>query len=869
MKNYYMTFFLAMLCLTSFGQGELIPGAVVGSCVEPDSNLIYLYFDYNKNCAEADPTGFLAGATQLGFHSGINNWATIVRFDDEGHTPMNNIGNDIFLVKINTMDYYGAALADIDSLQFLLRSTNPSDAWDFVGRDDQGGVDGFSGEPTVCNDFNLIIDNLPTCAELAQESSVSLFGATTPATSCIDTATSSVRLEFDLSLNCPEADSTGELVGASALGFQSGANEWSVQVPWDADTALQAINNGSDIFVVSVNPETYYSMPLDSLESIFFDLNNGAANPDNPWTATGKDERDGGFGGAEPCSNLRVFIDELGICEANQPVDTMPEPEDVTSKALLSSSGDVKTCVDEERGKVRIGFDLSLNCPEADTNMILVGASALGFHSGANGLGNDFTVEWNDSSAMTAVNNGSDIFSVTVNVMDYYGIEFDSLNTIVMVMNNGVADSANAWDATGKDERPGGFGGACSDLVLDISEAPSCTLPNEGEILSSPALLTDSTGTCMDRNFGLLKIGFDYALNCPDSDTLGMLDGAPVIGFHSGANNFQSNATVAWNDEGAKQAVNEGNNVFTVVLNPAAYYGLPLEEIENIEFLYNNGPAMPDAPWDATANAESPGAFGGNCGNLLIYLNELPSCDLSETATSHALFNGQASTCMDTSGMLNIGFDLNLNCPEADSAGLLVGTSQLGFHSGINNWTTQVAWDDTTAVVAENDGNDLFTVSIDPAAYYGTELDSISEINFLFNNGIAAPEAPWDNVGNDSRDNVGGFGASPCSNLIIVMSEVPSCESSVSVSVKDKVLTQSLRVYPNPAQNRFRVEFNNQEGKAFDLMLIDMQGKAVKMMRGIRGSQVDMQRGDLANGIYFLRLIDEKGNFATTTLMMN
>ena len=101
------------------------------------------------------------------------------------------------------------------------------------------------------------------------------------------------------------------------------------------------------------------------------------------------------------------------------------------------------------------------------------------------------------------------------------------------------------------------------------------------------------------------------------------------------------------------------------------------------------------------------------------------------------------------------------------------------------------------------------------------------------------------------------------------MAEVPSCASLVATSVKDRVLTQSLRVYPNPAQNGFRIEFNNREGKPYDLILIDLSGKAVKMIKEVRGNFVEMNRGDLADGIYFLRLIDESGNFATTTLMLN
>ncbi len=862
MKNLLLTFCLLFLATFSFAQEEeLIPGAVVGSCIDPDNNMITIIFDYNKNCPEADPTGFLAGAEELGFHSGINNWATAVAFDSDDVMNLQSIGNGIYQVEINTMDYYGSALADITEFNFVLRSTNTSDSWEAGScRDDVGGG-GFGGDEP-CNDFKLVTANLPTCAELAQESSKSILGATTIANSCIDTTTNSITIDFDLSKNCPEADPNGDLAGTSILGFHSGANSWSSQVDWDDPNAAQAVNQGNDVYSLTINPMDYYGVALSDLDNIMFILNNGISDPGDPWTISGRDERDGGFGGTEPCSDLSLIVSELGFCVA--------EPVLNTSAAILEPTGDDLTCKDPATGKIRIGFDLSLNCPEADTLGELIGASALGFHSGANEWA--IQVPWNDTSAMQAVNNGSDIFTVTVDVMDYYGISYDSLSNIRFLLNNGPTAPDAAWDATGRDDRDAeSFGSInpCSDLTFDIAEVPTCDLfvPEPGDKETSDALLSDMGSSCIDNNFNLVKVAFDLSQNCPEADTANLLLGTPALGFHSGANNWE--AQVAWNADGAKNAVNDGNNVFSVVINPAEYYGLPMDEIDNIEFLLNNGVADPDNPWILTGKDIGAGGFGGEdpCKNLLIVFSELPSCDLSETATSHALLNGAAASCVDSqNGLIQIDFDLSLNCPEADTTNAIAGLAELGFHSGINEWQDQVAWDAENAKRAVNDGNDKFSVTINPMEYYGKPLAEISTINFLFNVGPTDPDNTWNITGKDSRDGSGFGGAEPCSNFLFQLDEAPACD--LSTNTENIVVKESFKVYPNPFTNEVSIEFANPKSENFTLQINDIAGKVVRTIRNINTSKITISRGNLSAGIYFAQLVDAQGNYATTKLVI-
>ncbi len=860
MKNFYLLFLFSLLVTYSHAQEEeLIPGALVGSCLEPDSNLVSIFFDYNKNCPQADPSGLLDKKDVLGFHSGINNWSTIVEFSAEGAATFKHLGNNIYALSINTVDYYGKALADIEDIKFVIRSANPNDPWDASARDDKGGG-GFGGnEP--CNDFELAIANMLSCAELAQESSSSLLGTTTAANSCVDVEKGTVTIEFDQGLNCKEADPEGILAGAAALGFQSGANDWSSVIAWDDEKAVRATNNGNNIFSLTINVEAYYGIPLDSLRNIKMVLNNGVANPAEPWSITGRDDRDGGFGGTEPCSDLILLISEAPAC----PV----APETVTSKALLSATGNLQTCVDPQTGRARIAFDNSLNCPEADSGNVLASAAALGFHSGANDWAS--VIAWDDDKGIQAINNEEGIFSVTIDVQEYYGIAFDSMRNIKMVFNNGPTMPDNAWDATGRDDRDAeSFGeiNPCSDLILDFSEAPTCDLSDPVVFNTSKSLFSEAAGSCVDRNFGLVKIAFDNSLNCPEADSGNALAAATALGFHSGANSWSS--VVAWDDAGAKQAVNDGNGVFSVVINPEKYYGISIDSLRTISMVMNNGVMNPAAPWEVTGRDERNGGFGGDepCSDLVFDLSEAPSCDLSETASSHALLNGLASSCVDTtSGKVRIDFDYNFNCPEADSESLLLGAEAIAFHSGVNDWSVQVAWDDAKAGRAVNQGDNLFSLTLDLEAYYGLPLDSVKSINFLFNNGLANPSSPWDNKGEDSRDGT-GFGSSPCSNLTLKISEVPVCDllSTSTVNVK---LESSLRVYPNPFSDQVIIEFDNPNNEQFSLTILGISGKIMRQLNNISGNQLVIEKRELQQGMYFAVLRGRDGSIATAKLMVN
>jgi hypothetical protein len=129
-------------------------------------------------------------------------------------------------------------------------------------------------------------------------------------------------------------------------------------------------------------------------------------------------------------------------------------------------------------------------------------------------------------------------------------------------------------------------------------------------------------------------------------------------------------------------------------------------------------------------------------------------------------------SCTNGDGTIDIAYDATLNCA---SESLLTGNAAAGFHSGANNFGILVAWDDAGAVSLVNDGTDTFRATIDLAAYYGAPLATISNVQFVANQGATVPSDPWSVVGRDTTP--GGFG---CEDLLITIADLPTCAGAAA-----------------------------------------------------------------------------------------
>ncbi len=315
MKKNYLFFLFAMTSFCLQAQ-EVTSSALLGTCINPDEGTIEFVFDLNVRCPEADPNNILPGTAEMGFHSGANDWASIINWDDPTTPILMNNGADTFLLTINVLDYYGVEFADLTDIQMVINNgiADPADPWTVAFRDSLDGEN--FGNPDPCSNLKMYVADTPTCADLNQESSTVLFSDAGDSESCVDMADGLVRIDMDYALACPEADPGALLTGVGALGFHSGANDWASIVNWDDPNAVQLQNNGADNFSAIIDVQAYYGLAIGDVENIIMIGNNGVANAGAAWDNVLKDATDGGsFGNPDPCSDLTMIIAEAPACD--------------------------------------------------------------------------------------------------------------------------------------------------------------------------------------------------------------------------------------------------------------------------------------------------------------------------------------------------------------------------------------------------------------------------------------------------------------------------------------------------------------------------------------------------------------------------
>lgn len=223
-----------------------------------------------------------------------------------------------------------------------------------------------------------------------------------------------------------------------------------------------------------------------------------------------------------------------------------------------------------------------------------------------------------------------------------------------------------------------------------------------------------------------------------------------------------------------------------------------------------------------------------------IYLTLLSFCLIS--LGSSAQNNAAISACLNGSD-LSISFDNSLNCAAAP--GSLSGMATIGFHSGADSWSTVIAWDDANALQATNDGADVYTLTFDPATYYGV---AASTVHFVYNMGPTDPAGPWASEGKDD-DGAGG-----CADFMVDIAALSPCATNVN----EVVLNDIINVAPNPANENTNFNIILRNNKEVSIDLFDLTGKLIDnitntfMTKGVHS--ISYNTSTLNSGIYIFQV---------------
>ena len=206
--------------------------------------------------------------------------------------------------------------------------------------------------------------------------------------------------------------------------------------------------------------------------------------------------------------------------------------------------------------------------------------------------------------------------------------------------------------------------------------------------------------------------------------------------------------------------------------------------------------------------------------------------------------NAAISACLSGSD-ISISFDNAFNCAAAP--GSLSGMAAIGFHSGADSWSTIIDWDAATALQATNDGADVYTLTMDPATYYGV---AASTVHFVYNMGPTDPAGPWASEGKDD-DGAGG-----CADFMVDIASLSPCSAT---GFNEVTLNDVINVAPNPANEMTNFNIILRNNKEISIQIFDITGKMVDNISRSNYSKgvhsISYNTSMLTNGIYIYQVL--------------
>lgn len=218
--------------------------------------------------------------------------------------------------------------------------------------------------------------------------------------------------------------------------------------------------------------------------------------------------------------------------------------------------------------------------------------------------------------------------------------------------------------------------------------------------------------------------------------------------------------------------------------------------------------------------------------------------------------SAQALTACANGDTVVVSFDYSQNCPA--SPGDMTGMAELGVHSGANSWASVIAFDDANATTAVNNGSDVFTFQA-TYEYWGLAAAAdLVDFYVVFNQGPADPTTPWGAEGK-ADDGAGG-----CADFFVDVTALTACGTST-----EKVdFEGAVTIAPNPMTSHTALRFDNPNNETFDMIITNLTGQVVRTQNNINTDFVNIERGEMTSGVYFITLRNSKGATITEKLIV-
>ncbi len=342
-----------------------------------------------------------------------------------------------------------------------------------------------------------------------------------------------------------------------------------------------------------------------------------------------------------------------------------------------------------------------------------------------------------------------------------------------------------------------------------------------------PVVITDPSEFSQKNE---IKLIFDAAAADPDG-TAGLMEAEKVY-MHAGIvldgpeGTIWSNTVGNLIDDGLGEMtkVVDTDHKWEITFTPQTYFN-----VNNNQRVYRLAMYFRDATNDNQGKAE---------GGEDVFLNLLPDDDQPVVITEAEVFNANTP--------VKIIFDASV----ADPAGTqgLVGADKVYMHSGvITDSETGTSWEFVVGNWGEDDGvgemtkvsgeNNNWEITITPRNYYAVPVGTpIYRLGMVFRNADGSKEGK----GNNATD---------------IFVEV---DQAVTTGL-DKLTSEEVLLYPNPANNKLWLRFNHNHSEISDLFMTNLLGQMVKTITLDKSrSSYEMNLDDLSPGIYLIWVQGDK-----------
>jgi len=182
-------------------------------------------------------------------------------------------------------------------------------------------------------------------------------------------------------------------------------------------------------------------------------------------------------------------------------------------------------------------------------------------------------------------------------------------------------------------------------------------------------------------------------------------------------------------------------------------------------------------------------------------------------------------------------------------------------------------WDPAGTLMSDDDEDGIYEVTVDifPGPYMykyvnGNAWQSDGGLNEGFGDQSGLADCGVD-------DGFGGHNREvtipDAPNFKVDAFKYNTCEiSAIATATSEPISTISrIVVSPNPFSSQTSMVIENPTQASHDLMLTDVAGKVVRMIRGVK-NEVEIKRNDLNAGVYYAIFRNEKGETITQKLII-